>query len=523
MKAYLGKDWGTFDQRHGDPQHAYQAARSVVWDAASLQNGHTLFLGRPGAGKTHQLRRFLGEVMQTNTHARIHIFDVHDDIDMDGASEVYFSEVSPYGLNPLRVAADPHFGGVNKCINSFIRTVSNVSGTLGPRQQALLRTLLLDVYRSRGFDPEDPDTWAVDPNEARLVSDGADGRLYLNVPFAEKEEAKALGANWERNIRVGSRSGLWWVPVDKYSGGITRWLPMTVGRMHPSLNDVILHARRQLMISFLGSDQAAVSALEAFIKASAAHHRQELAMLKAGGVDRPDGADDSQSPKQRAADKALDAFANYLAKTRTGDELEDLIKYDKADNLKSIIDRLETLRSCGVFKNDAAPFDEENPVWRYRILPLAQSEKRLFVLFRLQELFYEAISRGQQKTIRDVIVLDEAHLYADESGDDILSTLAREARKFGVAIIAVNQTPELPKTFIASLATKIVLGIDEMYWPLAVSKMGLTQDLLKWVKPRATMAVQMHDSSESSGKWRGVMLRPPNRPTVAQRQAATTT
>lgn len=80
-------------------------------------------------------------------------------------------------------------------------------------------------------------------------------------------------------------------------------------------------------------------------------------MLKAGGVDRPDGADDSQSPKQRAANKALDAYANYLAKTRTGDELEDLIKYDQADNFKSIINHLETVRAAGIFKNEPLPFN----------------------------------------------------------------------------------------------------------------------------------------------------------------------
>jgi hypothetical protein len=511
MRAYLGKDFEA---------HRKGSDVNVIWDAAQLQNGHTLFLGRPGAGKTHQLRRFLTALMERNNAARIHIFDVHDDIELDGASEVYFSEITPYGLNPLKVASDPHFGGVNKCINSFIRTVSAVSGTLGPRQQALLRVLLHDVYRARGFDPEDPDTWVVDEGEAHLVSDGSDGRLYLNVPFAEKDDAKALGAIWERNIRVGSRAGLWWVPVDQYTGGITRWLPMTVGRMHPTLADVIMHAKRQLMISFLGSDQAAVTALEAFLKASAAHSRRELEMLKSGGVNRPDGGDDSGSPKERAAAKAMDAFANYLAKTRTGDELEDLIKYDKVDNLKSIIDRLETLKAAGIFKSEAPPFDERAALWRYRISPLTQTEKRLFVLFRLQELFYAAISRGQQKQILDVIVLDEAHLYADESGDDILSTLAREARKFGVAIIAVNQTPELPKTFMASLATKIILGIDESFWTQATSKMGIPAQLLSWVKPRACMAVQMHDSSELSGKWRGVMLRMPAQAQGAQRQAA---
>lgn len=502
MRAYFGKDWA-----------AYRKSQdvNVIWDATKLQNGHTLFLGRPGAGKTHQLRRFLQALIENNQEARIHVFDVHDDIELPGASEVYFSGITPYGLNPLRVSQSPHFGGVNKCISSFIRTVSSVSGALGARQQALLRTILLDVYRSRGFDPQRPESWVVNDSDAHPLSDGADGRLYLHIPFDEKEEAKSVGnIVWDKFMRApGYPTGCWWTPVAEYNGAITRWLPAMSGRKNPTLEDVILYAKRQLMITFMGSDQEAVTALEAFLKASRAHSKQEMLMLKSGGVNRPDNLDATSSAKERAAGKAMEAYGRYLDKTRTGDELEDLIKYDKVDNLKSLIDRLETLAATGIFKNEAPPFDPDAAIWRYRISPLSLEEKRLFALFKMQELYYEAIERGQSSTIRDIWVLDEAHLYADEGGDDILSTAARELRKFGVAIIAANQTPKLPEAFIASLATKVVLGIDQQYWQQAISKMGMNQDLLRWISPRNTMAVQMHDTSTSSGEWRPVLLRKP--------------
>ncbi|MCZ8256181.1 MAG: DUF5710 domain-containing protein [Polaromonas sp.] len=499
MRAYFGKCFDSYRR---------QIDRSVVWDYPRLQNAHTLFLGRSGSGKTTQIKRFVQELSESNPSARFHIFDVHDDIEVAGASEVVFSEVSPYGLNPLRVGSDPHFGGVNKCVNSFLRIVGKVSGTLGARQTAMLRTMLLDVYRARGFDPDDPDTWVVNESESHLVSDGSDGRIYLDVPYAEKDAAKSLGAIWDGTIKVAGRRGLWWVPISEYNGGITRWLPMSVGRMHPTLGDVLTYAKRQLLISFMGSDQEAVTSLQAFLKVAKAHHKQELEAIKSG-VNRPDSLESSSSAKERAASKALDAFARYLETTRTGDELEELIKYDKVDNLKSLIDRLETLKAAGIFKGERPPFEDDASIWRYRISSLTQEEKRLFVMFRLQELFYSAIERGKSAEIRDVFVLDEVHLYVDESGDDILSTLAREARKFGVQLIAANQEPKLPEGFIASLGTKVVLGIDQLYFPSAVSKMGLTLDQLRWVSPKNTLLIQMHDDTKDSGKWQAVLLRKP--------------
>tara|TARA_B100001105_G_scaffold177865_1_gene143400 strand:- start:8155 stop:9711 length:1557 start_codon:yes stop_codon:yes gene_type:complete len=512
MRAYFGKC-------------AASARKSldvnIVWDSSHLQNGHTLFIGRPGAGKTHQLRRFLGAFQEGNDAARVHIFDVHDDLEVPGASEVIFSQSTPYGLNPLEVGPDPHFGGVNKCINAFLRTLNKVTGNLGPRQQPLLRNLLLDVYRARGFDPDNARTWHVDPEQAHYLSDGSDGRIYLHIPFDEKDEAKSVGnVVWDRNMRApGYEAGCWWIAAKEYTGAIMRWLPATAGRMHPTLDDVIAYAKRQMMIAFMGSDQGAITALEAFIKASRAHYKQELAQLKSGGVNRPDSLEASSSAKERAGGKAMEAYGRYLDAVRTGDEVENILKYDKAD-FKSVIDRLESLKASGIFKSEPPPFDPSARVWRYRIRALEREEKRLFVLFRLRELYNAAVERGEVKGLRDIIVVDEAHLYADEDGEDMLSVLAREARKFGVAVIAANQTPELPKDFIASLATKVVLGIASEFNQQAISRMGMTADILKWIQPKSTMAIQMQDSSPTSGEWRGVLLRRPTAPAQAGPQGA---
>lgn len=248
----------------------------VVWDSDRLVNGHTLIVGMSGSGKTHTLKRMIRELQGQSRRARFHVFDVHGDINIEGASEVMFSEQTPYGLNPLRVNPDPHFGGVRKCIQNFLRTVSKATAPLGVKQEAVIRNILTDVYRMRGFHPDRPDTWIIDESQAQLVSDGSDNRLYIDVPFADRDQAKGLGAVWDQEKR------LWWVFTESYKGAVTRWPPKTVGRAHPTLDDVISYANRLLKLSFMGSDQEAVTNLEIFNKRAATLHRKELEAHKAG-------------------------------------------------------------------------------------------------------------------------------------------------------------------------------------------------------------------------------------------------
>ena len=116
----------------------------------------------------------------------------------------------------------------------------------------------------------------------------------------------------------------------------------------------------------------------------------------------------------------------------------------------------------------------------------------------------------------DILVIDEAQLYVDDDGDDILSILSTEARKFGIGILAASQTASFPDSFISSLATKVILGIDEMYWKTSVAKMRIDEKLLGWVKPKRTLAVQMKESSATKTEWKWVVM--PDSTTNSQRQ-----
>lgn len=472
----------------------------VAWDSAHGVNAHCLLAGMSGAGKTHTLRRMIDQMRASGPPGlRFHVFDVHGDLAIEGASDALFGEQAACGLNPLRVNPDPHHGGVRKQVQRFLGTIARVNRCLGPRQEAVLRNILYDLYAAHGFHADRPDTWTLADAETRWLSDGSDGRLYLDVPIGEKDEAKALGARWESERRC------WFVPVDRYAGPITRWPPKTLARRQPTVRDALRMARHVLQRCFLGTGQHAITRLELANKAAAAYRRRRLEHLRRGETDA--ATDELKTDLDRAKQKAVDAFAEYADRIATGRELHDVLRYGSTELVRGIVDRMENLDATGIFKNAAPPFDPAAAVWRYRLAPLSLEERKLFVLFRLEELFAEALQRGARCEVADILVLDEAHIYADGDPDNIVGTVAKEGRKFGLALICASQSPtHFTEDFISSVATKVILGIDEMYWRGAAAKMAVKPEALAWIKPQRSLLVQVKTCGETRNDWRWTLL-----------------
>lgn len=485
----------------------------VVSDLSALINGHMLIVGASGTGKTHTLRRIANELVDTsNPGYRVLVYDIHGDIDMPNSSTVMFSEQTKFGMNPLRVNPDPHFGGPRKQIQALLYTLDAVGYRLGDKQKACLRNILTGLYREHGILQDDPSTWIVDEREHRLLGGDDGDRFYIDVPFPEKDQARALGASWDRN--AGAK-GCWYVPVDAYKGGITRWPPKRVSRCNPTMEDALRYARRKLMETFLGSDKEAVTNLEIYNRAAAALRKRVIAAAKSGETEFKDEATEAELEKLKG--KALDTYKSYIDKITSGDELEALITFDSVDVLKGVVDRLENLAAIGIFKADPPPFDPSASVWRYDLRALSMEERKLFVLFSLKDVFLRAVQRGETDGVVETIILDEAHVFADDDPDNILNNIAREARKFGLSLICASQSPtHFPEDFIAAVATKVILGIDEMYWRTSVSKMRVTEEGLKWIRPQTSILVQTKRKGNVKSEWQWTYLP---RQTEARRMA----
>lgn len=473
----------------------------VIWDSTRAVNGHMLLMGMSGAGKTHQLRKIIREMEASappDQPLRVRVFDVHGDIEIEGASTVMYSEQTEYGLNPLAINPDPHYGGIRKRIQSVIATINKTSRALGGKQEAVLRNILADLYAQHGFKHNDPSTWAVDP-AAQAEPEVVDGRLYLDVPIEEKDEAKQHGARWDGDKKC------WWIAADAYNGPITRWLPKRSGRRYPTMADALRFANKMLKIAFLGSNQEAVSNLEAYNRAARAYQAKVIAATKKGEKLAED--EKLKSDLEKAGQKAVDSYTAYVESIKNGRELDDLIKYDSVDVLKSVVDRLENLLGIGIFKNKLPPHDPNATVWRDHIKALGKDEQKLFVLFSLEELFQAAVQRGETPYITDVIIVDEASNFFDDADDNILNTIAKEARKFGVALICASQAPtHFTDDFVSSVGTKIVLGIDEMYWDSSTRKLRLDLEALKWIRLKERVLVQVKQSGEARNDWRWTYL-----------------
>ena len=56
------------------------------------------------------------------------------------------------------------------------------------------------------------------------------------------------------------------------------------------------------------------------------------------------------------------------------------------------------------------------------------------------------------------------------------------------------------------MSTKIILGIDEQYWKGAQSKMRVTEEALKFIKPQKTILVQMKTKGAARNDWKWINL-----------------
>ena len=492
MNIVMGVEYGAYKGN---------AIKPVAFNIMKLMNPHMLMLGGSGAGKSFTIRRLVQQAQAQSQETRFLVYDVHGDMSMPGESVVRFTEMADYGLNPLRLDPDPDAGGVRNAIQVFISVLESATRALGENQEGVLRNLLLDVYQNCGFDPKDPTTW----NEGGVVIDsGNRNRIYLNVPFKEKDKASALGAIWDNRLKG------WYVQTEDYKGDLLKWPMLERTRKYPTINDVYLYAKSVLDEKLLGSDQKALKALQVTCKTAQALRKKQIQYLKvhrslSGFVD-----EELTESLEQAKKKSIEAYTDAVNAISTGTELESLSKYDSVDTLKSIVNRLENLANKGIFKPTMPPFDPNCRIWRYDLSKLKTPEQKMFVMFALQEVLDIAKNRGQTSVLKVVAVVDELGIYTagmSLKADNIFTQIAKEARKFGMALWSAAQSADdVPKKLIASLAVKVVLGIDEAYWGNAVSNLMIEERMLKFVMPKTTMAVQYKSSLQS--KWNWVAIPP---------------
>lgn len=418
----------------------------VLYDTLRLINGHVFIVGKSGTGKTYLLRDMIKQLSaQTQGRLRVHVFDVHGDIEIDGASTVRFSEATPYGFNPLIINPDPDFGGVRKRVQSFIAALKRTGYGPGTRQEAALRNLLIDLYAANGFYEDQPNSWRLDD-------------------------------------------------------GVSRPRP----KRFPTMDDAVRFTNFKLRSMYLGTSSKAIETLDKLSRKQGQFHTRVKRLGRETGAE----LDDLKADLKKRGDEAVDLFKEYIDQVQTGHELEDSIKYDSKEVIKAMADRMENLRSIGIFRPERPPFDPKTPIWRYDIKALAPKEKQLFVTFLLESIYLGAVQRGMKNDVVEIVVLDEAHMFFNDDPENPINTIAKEARKFGLGLFCASQSPtHFSDDFISNVGTKIILGIDQMYWEGTVRKMKIDIKDLEWIRPHEQIVMQMNNKGATRNEFTYVALR----------------
>jgi hypothetical protein len=434
----------------------------IYYEPEKLVNSHLLISGMTGTGKSVQVKRLL--TTAADAGVEIDIFDVHEELDgIPGSVAAKYSQATQYGYNPLVLDVDPHAGGVNKQADFVVGLIKQVTTQFGSKQEAALRNLIIDLYMSRGIFPDNQRSW---------------------------QRQKITEA--QRRALIDERK---WSDLRLY---------------YPTLSDLLDYAEKKVLTMMFGGDNKAMAALENLCRVNGALQAKLMKAHK-GAI----GEEDKKKLDQQIAaaeERAIEAFGEAV-KNKPNREPKDLIKYDSRDVLVSVVQRLQLLASAGVFNANEPDFCGAN-VRVHQIKSLSTEQQILFTKLRLREMFERCKQLGPTATgteLRMVALLEEAPKYFTEDTDDIINKVSLEARKFGLGLWCVAQNPTaFPEDFMTSCGAKIILGVDASYWKPMISKMRITEEGLKFIKPKEVIAVKLQKSGQSDPPFLNIAVPNPN-------------
>lgn len=400
--------------------------KPIEWHPLECVNPHMQITGISGSGKTHFTRTIIQQIVATSqTPVRIHLVDVHEDIDIPGASSLKFSSSMPYGYNPLVIDPDIHGGGPNKTITNFLKLLGKTANyKIGDRQESVLRNILVELFEKRGFFQNKPSSWRLDD-------------------------------------------------------GYTRRMP----KKFPTVTDAMRLMEDKFNLLYLGLAPASLAALRKLSFKQKSLLSNSSKSLKAGEKieDNPD--------VKKSIKELRDAMNEYCDKLLEGDgrDLENLINYPSKDLMAGVLDRLSKLHFMGIFSGDTPPFDPNASVWRYCLRSLERDESVMFVHTLAESIFRNSVKRGSTPLLRDIIVIDEAKRFQDNDPTAILNVISAESRKFGLGLILASQShSHFSVENIRASATAVILQQDPSDFAKVKSLTNVSIEALQAIKPKQT-------------------------------------
>lgn len=462
MKHYLGLNEYHFRQKNNE--------MPTIYDPERLINAHMLLCGMSGTGKSFQSLRFLESAARAGVE--IDIFDVHEELDgLQGSIACKYSQATGYGFNPLVLDTDKHAGGVNRQVDFIVGLIRELTPQFGSKQEAALRNILTDTYAAGWIRQTDPASWQ------------------------RKKITERMRADIVKNNR--------WSELREY---------------YPTIDDLMSYATRKIMALTIGGDNKCAIAFENLAKSRAKLNSLQSRYAKASNDEE---VQKLEGQIATAKEKCIDGYTDFVNAMKTGREIDDILKYDSVDVLTSVMQRIQLLNSTGIFRANEPPFGNAR-VRVHQIKSLSTEQQVLFVKLRLREIFERRKQQGATASgteLRHVIFLDEAHKYFTKDSDDIINVLAKEARKFGIGLWCASQQPtEFPESFLTNVGATVLLGIHSSYWKRSASMLRISEDGLKYIKPKEVLAIKLQKDGEADPPFVNVIVPNPN--TAAGRRSS---
>lgn len=436
MRVYFGKD--------------KFKATPMVWDTDKIINGHMMIVGGSGAGKTYTIRKILDAMQAQSATSKVSIMDVHGDIEVDGMQKIKFSEISPYGLNPLAVSPDPEFGGIRKRIQTF-KSMLNSATKLGVQQEEVLANAMEDLYQANGFIKSDPETWDIN--------------------------------------------------VDKRKNHKTK-------KRNPTLKDLMAFLEFKLKQMKFGTTPEVVGLLEELNKQQ---KKLTTSVKKVNRTFDPDEKIKMEEQVEKTKEKTMRLFESYLNSVVSGREFDEMLRYNNADTVSSTLVRVKNVESSGIFKNKPPVFEDHIRIQNYDIKSLSADEQRFFVYTLLEEKFlhYKAmgVTKDGEDPIREIIVMDEAHIFLTDDPHNPINTIMKEARKYGLGIILASQSfSHFTEDVVSNVVTKLCLGIDEMFHEPSARKLRIDAKKFKHIVMQKTALLQIKEKGSTSNHFFDIII-----------------
>jgi hypothetical protein len=148
---------------------------------------------------------------------------------------------------------------------------------------------------------------------------------------------------------------------------------------------------------------------------------------------------------------------------------------DRGAQVKNLQVRLQPLFKSGIFRKNKAEFEFDDLFKRTTVILLTAGIKDLMLAasrFILEKLYSAMLMAGVSKKLRVMAVVDEAHKLC---GDETVTALIKEARKYGLGIILSSQeTRDFHQSVFANTGTLIGLALEEEDASVMSKYMGLT-------------------------------------------------